>query len=221
MGQVCGEVCQFLARILALGYDISMIQRLFGSFASISMMALLLSSCGSDVEKPPAAVDCSLDPSGAPFTFTFTNSGPRILRLAYGCGGSLPVRLVTSHGELSIGTGVDSCELGCEVVYAGTAGFGCSDCGPGYGAPLGPGEMATIMWDRRVYEAHTVPVACASEATTNTCALGLLVKETAPVTGTLRVCTDMDEFADGFCTTSEDIPINVDLSKDSATIDVK
>ncbi len=194
---------------------------------AVQAFAFAFIGCGGDVtETKPAPADCSLDPAGAPFTFTINNTGTRMLRLAYGCGSNFPISLATSHGTLGIGEETaEFCGVNCEIVYKGNSNFGCSDCGPGYGDDLSPGKTATIQWDRRVYQSHTAPTSCGTQdPNQNQCALGLLVKETM-VTGTLNVCTDtsMGTSGDGYCGTDflDPIPITIDLSQSSAVIDVK
>lgn len=81
-----------------------------------------------------------------------------------------------------------------------------------------------IQWDRRVFQKHSAPQACSGNETSNECALGLLVKESM-VSGTLGICTDgaMGTPGDGYCGSDfiESLPIQVDLSKDSLSIDVQ
>ena len=100
---------------------------------------------------------CALDPPGSTFTFHVHNGGTAMLRLAYGCGASLPIVLAAPQGMLGIGPGpADACEFTCDAVYAGKTGQSCSDCGPGTGASLAPGAVVDITWDRRVYTEHMV-----------------------------------------------------------------
>lgn len=202
-----------------------MLPRLLFHLAPGSFALVLAAACGSSVDKDdptPTPVDCSIDAPGETFSFTVTNTGTRMLRLAYGCGQSLPVLLETSHGTLQIGPGVDLCEFTCDPVYKGKPNPGCSDCGPGYGADLGPGMSATMQWDRRVYEEHTAPKACSGSEFGNDCALGHLVKETS-VKGTLNLCTETMSGANGYCLPDalEPVAITVDLTKTSATIEVQ
>jgi hypothetical protein len=188
--------------------------------------ALSLAACGGNVSEIKATpAECPLDPAGSAFTFIINNTGTRMLRLAYGCGSALPITLNTSHGNLGIGEeSAEACGVPCESVYQGNPNFGCSDCGPGYGASLGPGQSAMIQWDRRVFQKHSAPPACSGLETSNECALGLLLKESM-VSGMLGICTDgaMGTSGDGYCSSDfiESLPIHVDLSKDSLSIDVQ
>lgn len=191
-------------------------------FAASSLALLLSAACGGETTPPP---DCSIDAPGKNFTFTINNTGTRNLRLAYGCGTNYPITLTTTHGTLGIGAETaEFCGTSCDAVYKGYINFGCSDCGPGYGADLGPGASATIQWDRRVYQHHTAPMACSGNESGNDCALGMLVTETT-VSGTLSVCNDgsMTTPGDGYCSTDnlEPFPFTLDLSKDSISVDVQ
>ncbi|HEY8042585.1 MAG TPA: hypothetical protein VIF15_22440 [Polyangiaceae bacterium] len=173
----------------------------------------------SGLEGGDAGGLCHLDPPGSLFTFHVHNGGSATLSLAYGCGGALPIVLPTSQGVLGIGPGpADTCEFTCEEVYAGTAGQSCSDCGPGYGAPLAPGATVDIAWDRRVYTEIHPDTQCVASG--QPCAMGMAVPAAAAQKGTITVCTGTS-LGSGYCSTSEDVPFTLDTTGSAGTIEVK
>ena len=123
-----------------------------------------------------------------------------------------------------IGTGnANSCEIGCGLVYDGYVAWGCSDCGPGEGAELGPGETVTIPWDRRIYVEHVAPTTCSGHEDGNGCALGQRLAAEASTSGTLTVCNDGDTWEAGYCygENREVIPFSVDLTTNQVVIAVE
>lgn len=193
---------------------------------------LCVAACGSSVSEQAGAggsgaggqgggggsVDCSLPLAGAPFQFQLHNVGTRELSLTYGCGETLPITIDTTDGPRGIGAGSgDSCEVPCEDVYGGDGNFGCSDCGPGSGAPFLPGDTALIDWDRRVYVSHEAPAACGGQEGGNHCGLGVPVGEAT--SGTLTICLGAD--SQGACSDGkEELAFVLDLSLSSVVVDV-
>jgi hypothetical protein len=113
----------------------------------------------------------------------------------------------------------DGCEVSCDNVYAGTENNGCSDCGPGVGKSLLPGETVDIAWDRRVYEAHVADPKCSGHEAGNNCALGVLVKAPS-TTGVLTVCADGFEVS-GYCSMTENVSISINLADSELIIPVQ
>jgi hypothetical protein len=170
---------------------------------------------------------CLIDPPGRTFTFHVHNGGSKMLRLTYGCGAELPIQLDTQNGAAEIGSG--DCSLKCEDVYDGvatTVNPGCADCGPGMGEALAPGATVDIVWDRRVYIAHTIDGTCGDIAGTN-CALAEATALKDAHTGVLRVCADGKTPEDiggvpGFCSGEEQmVNFTVNTLGDEATIEVQ
>jgi hypothetical protein len=151
------------------------------------------------------------------------NGGTRTLSLTLGCGLSLPIVIDTPSGTRPIGAGPeDVCEFTCDRVYAGMVqGGACSDCGPGYGAPLGPGMTADIHWDRRAYEETMTDPQC-SGGFTQPCALGSSVAPVASQSGVLTVCT-ATALGAGYCASANQgtFPFAVDTTQSEATIEVQ
>jgi hypothetical protein len=177
---------------------------------------------GSTDAPNEAATQCPLDPKGS-FVFHVHNKGTRMLSLAFGCGGSLPIVLQTAKGSLPIGPGPeDTCEFTCDAVFACKAGQACSDCGNGYGAALGPGMTADIEWDRRTYvETQTNPqcvIQC--NGSSPTCALGTSLPSSASQAGVLTFCT-APGFGQGYCSTSEMLNFAIDTTQPEGTIEVQ
>ncbi len=202
--------------------------------------SLLVGGCGSSVvEENPGSggnggggsgqgggqggaggqLDCSLPPPGAAFAFRINNVGTRELGLAYGCGKTLPIQIDTADGPRGIGAGSgDYCEIDCDTVYGGYENWGCSDCGPGSGVPLVPGEATEIPWDRRVYVAHQASAECTGHPDGNGCALGVPVGDAT--SGTLTFCTDAQSA--GYCFGAEEtVTFALDLSLNEVTIDIQ
>jgi hypothetical protein len=197
-----------------------------GNDGSFFVCCLPVDDAGLDAGSTDApgesAAQCPLDPKGS-FVFHVHNKGTRMLSLALGCGGSLPIVLQTANGSAPIGPGPeDVCEFTCDNVYACKAGQSCSDCGPGYGAPLGPGMTADIQWDRRTYvETRTDPqcvVQC--NGSSPTCALGTSLAPSASQAGVLTVCTSTSLGA-GSCATSEMVSFAIDTTQPQGTIEVQ
>jgi hypothetical protein len=165
---------------------------------------------------------CKLDPPGETFTFHVHNGGTAMLRLTFGCSDALPIDIDTPDGALAIGAGsVNTCEVKCDSVYAGTPNPGCSDCGPGIGADLAPGMTVDIQWDRRVYVAHMADVECSGSEGGNDCALGQAVAPSATQKGVLTVCSE-DMYGGGYCTSGMEsaVPFTIDTTKNEGTIEV-
>jgi hypothetical protein len=197
-----------------------------GNDGSFFVCCLPVDDAGPEAGSPDApneaATQCPLDPKGS-FVFQVHNKGTRMLSLAFGCGGSLPIVLQTANGRLPIGPGPeDTCEFTCDAVYACKAGQACSDCGNGYGAALGPGTTADIQWDRRTYvETRTNPqcvIQC--NGSSPTCALGTSLPSSASQAGVLTFCT-APGFGQGFCSTSEMVNFAIDTTQPEATIEVQ
>jgi hypothetical protein len=177
---------------------------------------------GSQGQGGNSQQSCLIDQPGKSFSFRITNVGKRDLGLAYGCGTALPIRLATGkYGEKGIGKGnAGVCEVSCDQVYKGYENWGCSDCGPGVGAALKPGQTVVIPWDRRVYVNHEAPATCSGHAQNNSCALGKLIGPGDATKGSLFVCTSFD--GGGYCFSGEElIPFAIDLNKDELVIQVK
>jgi hypothetical protein len=177
---------------------------------------------GGDGGEGGAAPSCAIDAPGPTFDFLVTNIGNRDLLLTYGCGSDLPIELDTAEGPLGIGAGnADFCQVSCDQVYEGSPNNGCSDCGPGYGDVVGPGETVTIAWDRRVYVEHTAPEACSGLANGNQCALGKTVD--GKLSGTLTFCTDPLANPGGYCYTGdeEQVGFTVDTDGSEMTIEIQ
>ncbi len=178
---------------------------------------------GSTSSSTSGAGSCAHDAAGANFTFHVANAGSRQLRIATGCGSSLPILLDSASGPLPISPGqVDFCEFPCDLVFKGQTNNGCSDCGPGTTILLPPGKTADIAWDRRVYSKYTVPQSCSGSATGNECALGKLAGA-ATKSGTIAICSDMMSGFDGACPDdkAEKNAFAIDLAKSAVTITVK
>lgn len=91
-------------------------------------------ACGGSVDDGQGGGDpsCKLEPGGETFTFTIRNVGQQHLRLAYGCGKSLPILVYVNDEPVGISPGqADGCEVSCDEVYDGYENWGCSDCGLG------------------------------------------------------------------------------------------
>jgi hypothetical protein len=170
---------------------------------------------------------CLVDLPGRTFTFHVHNGGTRTLRLTYGCGAELPIRLDLQDGSAEIGSG--DCSLKCDDVYDGkgtTVEPGCADCGPGMGETLAPGATVDITWDRRVYVAHSIDGTCGDIAGTN-CALPVVIPLLEAQTGVLRVCADSKTPEDiggvpGVCSGEEEmVNFTVSTLGDEATIEVQ
>jgi hypothetical protein len=173
---------------------------------------------------PDAAADasnvCALDPPGTKFVFHVHNAGTRMLAIALGCGGSLPITVQTSQGMVPIGPGPENqCEFTCDVVY-GTmgGGIGCSDCGPGVGSSLAPGMTVDIAWDRRGYQEITPDPLCTGGAPA-ACAFGTTIGPTASQAGVLTVCTGTP-LAEGYCATTDTVMFSIDTTQKEGTIQV-
>jgi len=167
-------------------------------------------------------LSCELPVPGADFNFTIRNVGTRELSLSYECGATMPIFLQTPDGERGIGAGnAGFCEVPCDIVYDGYQNWGCSDCGPGYGDALPPGEETTITWDRRYYVDHTAPAGCSRNEDGNNCSLGLPARAGEVTSGRLEICTD--EQANGYCWGGdvEVVPFTIDLNADSLVIEVQ
>jgi hypothetical protein len=204
------------------------------TLASMTIAATMAMACGTSVTtgNPDTGsggaggsdLDCSLDPPGDTFTFTITNTGDRGLRLAYGCGANLPIEVATDAGTQGISPGaVNSCEIGCESVYDGN-GYQCSDCGPGVGDALLPGQTVTIEWDRRIYVAHAPEPTCTGNADGNICALGVSVGAAEVTSGILEVCVaPLPQYITGYCSDDNrvQVPFSVDLTLDNVTVEVQ
>lgn len=169
---------------------------------------------------------CAIPPAGSTFTFHVHNAGAGTMGLSYGCGGTIPVSLVTPGGTLGIGPGsANSCEFTCQDEYKGPVQTACSDCGPGVGATLPAGGTVDIAWDRRVYVAHTADPQCVGGQTGVSCALPQPVAATSAQQGTLTVCTTAA--TNGYCGASsgggvsKDVAFTVDTTQAQATIDVQ
>jgi hypothetical protein len=145
-----------------------------------------------------------------------------MLRLPLGCGKTVPITVMTPSGEEGLGPGnADTCEVPCEVVYAGHPNPGCTQCGQGIGADLPPGGKYDLVWDRRSWVLSGADPACSGLATDNVCALGAAV-DPATKMGTLAICNDPGgtpfECPKG---KSEPFAFAFDLSTNGATIQVK
>lgn len=188
--------------------------------AAVGATTLVVVAACSTAE-PPQAESCLLDPPGKAFTFVIRNVGTRMLHLTYGCGSNPPIALETADGTFGIGAeSAEDCGTTCEYVYGGSPNVGCSDCGPGEGASLDPGETVTLVWDRRVRVPHLAPESCAPAGVPQyerTCARPVLAESASK--GTLRICTE-GGFA-GMCSTSELRPFSFDPTLDSVTIEVE
>ena len=211
---------------------------LSGSFLLISTLAGLggLAGCGSTVcdavdcqgggggEGGGSNAACMLEPPGKSFTFHVHNGGTKALRLTYGCGATLPIEVETPKGALDISPGgVNSCEVTCDRVHEGFPNRGCTDCGPGVGAPLEPGMTKDITWDRRVYTAHMADPKCSGSTTGNDCALGALVAPASAQKGVLTVCSSAPSGGDGYCSEKDQstVSFTLDTAKDEGTIEVQ
>jgi hypothetical protein len=172
-------------------------------------------------------LSCELDQPGETFAFTIRNVGDRYLRLAYGCGRTRPIVVDVDGQVRGISPGqADGCEVSCDEVYAGYENWGCSDCGPGSGVALAPGDEDTITWDRRVYAEHTAPTRCSGHVDGNLCALGTLVPAELSSRGTLTYCVNDElnpEYADGYCGGDEAqvVGFDVDLAQSSVVIEIE
>ena len=170
---------------------------------------------------------CQLDPKGS-FTFHVHNAGTKMLRLALGCGATLPIDLVTPEGTLSIGPGGvgNTCEFTCDEVYGGGNTGECSDCGPGVSADLSPGVTADIQWDRRVYVDQMVVAQCAPDDPEGVCAFGEAVKPSAAQSGVLTTCDDTAASQSGIvgsCATGSTAAVSftLDTTQAEGTIEVQ
>jgi hypothetical protein len=197
----------------------------------LSIFGLTLAACGGTVDDGQGGgggdLSCKLDVPGETFTFTIRNVGDRYLRLAYGCGRTRPIVVDVDGQSLGISPGqADGCEVSCDDVYDGYQNWGCSDCGPGSGVALAPGEEDTIVWDRRVYTEHTAPARCSGNVDGNLCALGSLYAPQAGSRGTLTYCVNDPSFpeeADGYCG-GDDAQVagfDLDLAQSSVVIEIE
>jgi hypothetical protein len=176
-------------------------------------------SASADVTSALDGSACALDPPGAKFVFHVHNAGTRMLSLAYGCGGALPIVLQTPQGMLHSGPGPeDRCEFTCDVVYGTAGNIGCTDCGPGVGTSLAPGMTADISWDRRGYQEIMTDPVCTGGASAS-CARGTTVAPIASQMGVLTVCTGAPVAA-GWCATTDTVTFSVDTTLTEGTIDV-
>jgi hypothetical protein len=175
---------------------------------------------------PDGGGTCVIPPAGSTFTFHVHNAGSGTMGLSYGCGGSIPITLVTPAGTLGIGPGpANGCEFTCESEYKGPVQAACSDCGPGVGAALPAGGTVDIAWDRRVYVAHTADPQCVGGQTGVSCALAQPVAPTSAQQGTLTVCTTSTN--NGYCGASsgggstKDVAFTADTSQTETTVQVQ
>jgi hypothetical protein len=193
--------------------------------SKLLLLLLALGGCDRSVLGPADAgprpdASCALDSKGS-FTFHVANRGTRMLRLAYGCGATLPITLDAAGGPLPISPGPASyCEVSCDYIYGGGENNGCSDCGPGYGAGLPPGATVDIAWDRRLYVETTADPTCSGHAGGNECALGTLAGP-AVSSGTLTVCNGGSPTSGaGYCASTDEVavPFNFDPTASDSTI---
>jgi hypothetical protein len=197
------------------------------AFLLAAVLAQAAAGCGSGVE-PCEGADCGgnacqIDPPGETFTIHVHNGGSQMLRLAYGCGKTLPIEIETPGGHQRISPGpADTCEVACDTVYAGQPNNPCSDCGSGVGADLGPGMIADIEWDRRIYVAHTADPKCSGNPDGNSCALGQAVAPATAQAGVLTTCTDMVSGGAGYCLTADENPVSflIDTTNTEGTIEI-
>jgi hypothetical protein len=166
---------------------------------------------------------CKVDPAGSTFVFHVKNT-PR--SLSYGCG-SVPSMVLSTPGGMQTITPFDLsfCGFTCEAVYANPGqNWGCSDCGPGYGADLPAGATVDVQWDRRAYEQQTADPQCAGEMDIS-CALGIAVAPATMQAGVLTVCSQdapSNAGGPGYCT-GPTIPVSftVDTTQSEGTIEVQ
>lgn len=166
------------------------------------------------------SVDCTLPAPGDPFQFVINNVGARALTLTYGCGTALPITIDTTEGARGIGVeSASDVGVSCDEIYAGKVYDFWTDCGPGYGTTLQPGESTVIDWDRRVYVGFTAPGACTGDGEVANCALGVPVGEAT--SGTLTICDEA--YPGGYCGTNhgELVPFGLDLGLSSVSIDIQ
>lgn len=197
----------------------------------VSALGLAFVACGGNVVEDDGQGGgdsvCTLDPPGETFTFTIRNAGDRYLRLAYGCGRTLPIVVDVDGEALGISPGqAEGCEVSCDEVYEGYENWGCSDCGPGTGVVLAPGEEESILWDRRLYTAHTAPTSCSGNVDGNSCALGSLYGPQTVSRGTLTYCVNdalNPDYVDGYCGGNEaqTVGFDFDLPQTGALIEIQ
>jgi hypothetical protein len=166
---------------------------------------------------------CKLEAPGKAFTFHVHNGGAQTLRLAYGCGGKIPVTLETPSGAQAIGP-VNTCEFTCDALYSPHPSSNCGDCAGGSGAALPPGATVDLAWDQRVYTEHAANQACVGEflPRPDTCALGAILAPSSAQKGVLTACTAPLNGDDGFCPPAGESPFSftVDTTKTEATIEI-
>jgi hypothetical protein len=166
------------------------------------------------------------------FTFHLRNAGDQMISWDPGCAMSIPIVLHLPEGDLPAGPWpADICGHTCDEVYAGTAfPGGCTtDCGLGYAVPVAPGALADIVWDRRVYTAHTFDAACRSfsSPTWMMCALGRAVAPAAAQSGTIKICPGTVPWpggcqnSAGMSIDSRSVEFTVDTTGSEAIIEVR
>lgn len=195
------------------------------SFAlvGIGLVGPVFGGCGGVMTDPGTDATCALTPPGKTFTFHVHNLGMQKLKLAFGCGLTLPLAIETGDGPLRAGPGVGNgsqCEYTCEQIYSSTGMDPCTDCGAGVGVDLSPGAVADIVWDRRVYVDTKIDPKCVTNGATE-CPKGTLVAPIAKQKGVLTVCSDVQSTPlGGDCLEGSSIPFNfeADTSGDETTI---
>ncbi len=194
---------------------------------SSALFLLLFFAAASTSCSRSAALDdgenpsCPLDAKGEPFSFVITNTGNRTLYLPYKCGDDLPIDVITADGRRALGViHGNPCGVTCEQVYGGYDYESCTgDCGLGVADMLEPGDTGTVVWDRRVFEAHEAPAACSGLSKTLWCAMGVRVDDDTITEARLEICA-YEPFG-GTCTPSEEVAFDIDLSVSEVAIEIE